>query len=97
MLSKQQKSQNQQRHYLRIAIRFFTYVLGFTLAAIAFWVTSNFGQASLEQVLYHAQFGMEGLVTTDVGIVRSFILTCLVLPIALRCCCCLLNIQLPCM
>ena len=83
MLSKQQKSQNQQRHYLRIAIRFFTYVLGFSLAAIAFWVTSNFGQASLEQVLYHAQFGMEGLVTTDVGIVRSFILTCLVLPVSL--------------
>ncbi|MES2501890.1 MAG: sulfatase-like hydrolase/transferase [Pseudomonadota bacterium] len=83
MLSNEQKSQNQQRHYLRIAIRFFTYLLGLTLAAIAYWVTSNFGRASLEQVLYHAQFGMEGLVTTDVGIVRSFILTCLALPISI--------------
>lgn len=83
MLSNEQISQNQQRHSLRATVRFFTYLFAFTLASIAYWVTSNFGQASLEQVLYHAQFGMEGLVATDVGIVRSFILTCLALPISL--------------
>lgn len=83
MLSSDQISQNQQRHYLRAAVRFFSYLFAFFLASIAYWVTSNFGQASLEQVLYHAQFGMDGLVATDVGIVRSFILTCLALPISL--------------
>lgn len=80
MLSKQQISQNHQRHYLRAAVRYFTYLCAFLLAGIAFWVNSNFGQASLEQVLYHAQFGTDGLVTMDTGIVRSFILTCIALP-----------------
>ena len=80
MLTKQQISQNHQRHYLRAVVRFFTYLFAFLLAGIAFWVSSNFGQASLEQVLYHAQFGTDGLVTMDTGIVRSFILTCIALP-----------------
>lgn len=80
MLSKQQISQNHQRHYLRAAVRFFTYLFAFLLIGIAFWVSSNFGQASLEQVLYHAQFGTDGLVAMDTGIVRSFILTCIALP-----------------
>lgn len=80
MLSKQQISQSQQRHYLRAAIRFFTYLFAFLLASNAFWVSSNFGHASLEQVLYHAQFGMDGLVSMDTGIVRSFIITCIALP-----------------
>ena len=83
MLSRKQIGQNQQRHYLRAAVRFFSYLFAFSLASIAYWVTSNFGKSSLEQVLYHAQFGMEGLINTDIGIVRSFILTCLALPVSI--------------
>ena len=82
MLAQQQIKQNQQRHFLRAAIRFITYLCAFFLASIAYWVTSNFGKASIEQVLYHAQFGMGGLVDTDVGIVRSFVNLCLLVPIA---------------
>lgn len=82
MLSRKQIGQNQQRHYLRAAVRFFSYLFAFSLASVAYWVTSNFGKSSLEQVLYHAQFGLEGLINTDTGIVRSFILTCLALPIS---------------
>ncbi len=83
MLSSEQKSQSQHRHYLRAGIRFFSYLFAFCLAGIAYWVNSNFGQASLEQVLYHAQFGMDGLINTDVGILRSFIITCIVLPVSI--------------
>jgi phosphoglycerol transferase len=82
MLTRKQVHQNQQRHYLRATVRFVTYLCAFFLASIAYWVTSNFGKSSLEQVLYHAQFGMEGLVTTDTGIVRNFIATCLALPVS---------------
>ena len=83
MLSKHQISQNHQRHYLRAAVRFFTYLLAFLLAGNAFWVSSNFGHASLEQLLYHLQYGMDGLVTMDTGIVRSFILVTIALPFAI--------------
>lgn len=81
MLDQAQINQNQQRHYLRGAIRFLVYALAFFLAALAYWVNSNFGKASLEQVLYHAQFGMTGLVDTDVGIIKSFVSWCIALPV----------------
>jgi phosphoglycerol transferase len=81
MLDQAQVIQNQQRHYLRGAIRFLVYAIAFFLAAIAYWVNSNFGKASLEQVLYHAQFGMTGLVDTDVGIIISFVSWCIVMPV----------------
>lgn len=81
MLISDQFIQNQQRHYLRGSIRFLVYALAFFLAAIAYWVNSNFGKASLEQVLYHTQFGMTGLVDTDVGIIKSFVSWCIALPL----------------
>ncbi len=81
MLAQKQIHQNQQRHFLRATIRFLSYLCAFFLASIAYWVTSNFGKSSLEQILYHAQFGMEGLVDTDIGIVKSFATLCLALPI----------------
>ncbi len=81
MLAQQQIIHNQLRHFVRAAIRFLTYLCAFFLASIAYWVTSNFGKASIEQVLYHAQFGVGGLVDTDIGIVRSFVTLCLLVPI----------------
>jgi phosphoglycerol transferase len=53
------------------------------LATLAYWVGENFGKPPLEQVLYHLQFGMNGLVDTDVALIHSFVHTCLVWPIAL--------------
>lgn len=81
MLDQQQIHHNQQRHYLRGSIRFLVYAFAFFLAAIAYWVNSNFGRASLEQILYHAQFGLQGLVDTDVGIIKSFISWCVAFPL----------------
>jgi phosphoglycerol transferase len=66
------------RHFIRPLIRLMVYFAAFFLLFFAFWVNDNFGEPSLEQILYHMQFGMEGLVDTDIGIVHSFINHCLV-------------------
>jgi len=56
-------------------------MLALFLACLAYWVNENFGEPSLEQVLYHVQFGMEGLVDTDTALVKSFLQLCLVVPL----------------
>ncbi len=70
------------KHSLRLLLRFFTYLAAFFLLTLAYWVRTNFGEPSLEQVLYHVQFGMEGLVDTDTALIKSFAKICLALPIA---------------
>lgn len=64
-------------------MRFIVYFVAFFLSFSAYWVNNNFGDPSLEQVLYHLQFGMDGLVDTDAGIVRSFVEECFYWPLAL--------------
>ena len=71
------------RHTIRSFFRFLIYFAAFFLATLAYWVGENFGKPPLEQVLYHLQFGMNGLVDTDVALIHSFVHTCLVWPIAL--------------
>ena len=83
MLTRLQIIHNRHRHWLRAFIRFLTYLLAFFLSAIAYWIADNFGEPSLEQVLYHAQFGMEGLVDTDTALIKSFLLWCVLLPSSL--------------
>ena len=61
------------RHFFRLAIRFFVYFLALFLVFAGLWVNRNFGEPSLEQILYHLQFGMDGLVDTDPFFVNSFI------------------------
>ena len=83
MLTRIQQIHNRHRHQLRALIRFFTYLLAFFLTAIAYWIADNFGEPSLEQVLYHAQFGMDGLVDTDTALIKSFLTWCIALPAGL--------------
>lgn len=61
------------RHFFRLAIRFFVYFLALFLVFAGLWVNRNFGEPSLEQILYHLQFGMDGLVDTDPFFVNSFL------------------------
>jgi len=77
----QMSAHHRRRHVLRGAIRFITYLCAFFLMAVAVWIADNFGEPSLEQLLYHAQFGMGGLVDTDAAIIKSFVLWCVALPI----------------
>ena len=83
MLTRLQIIHNRHRHWLRAFIRFLTYLFAFFLCAIAYLIADNFGEPSLEQVLYHAQFGMEGLVDTDSALIKSFLLWCVALPLSL--------------
>ncbi|OYY49872.1 MAG: hypothetical protein B7Y48_04625, partial [Methylophilales bacterium 28-44-11] len=53
------------------------------MVTLAYWVGENFGAPPLEQVLYHLQFGLNGLVDTDAALIQSFIQTCLVWPVSL--------------
>jgi phosphoglycerol transferase len=71
------------RHTIRSTIRFLIYFFAFFLVALAYWVGDNFGRPPLEQVLYHLQFGMSGLVDTDAKLIESFVQICLVWPIGL--------------
>lgn len=80
MLTRIQQIHNRHRHQLRALIRFLTYLLAFFLTAIAYWIADNFGEPSLEQVLYHAQFGMDGLVDTDTALIKSFVQSCITIP-----------------
>lgn len=68
-------------HTLRSLVRFAMYCLAFFLIGVAYWVTDNFGEPSLEQVLYHIQFGMEGLVDTDPALIQSFVKTAILTPL----------------
>ena len=72
---------SEHRHLLRAILRAKLYLIAGFFAAVAYWVNRNFGEASLEQVLYHLQFGMEGLVDTDKGLIKDFICTCLLIPL----------------
>ncbi|MDO9393814.1 MAG: phosphatidylglycerol--membrane-oligosaccharide glycerophosphotransferase, partial [Methylotenera sp.] len=80
MLSRIQKLHNRHRHAVRGFIRFLTYLGAFFLISIAYWIADNFGEPSLEQILYHAQFGVQGLVDTDAAIIKSFLSWCIALP-----------------
>lgn len=77
-----QQLHNRHRHFVRGLIRFLTYLAAFFLSALAYWIADNFGEPSLEQVLYHAQFGMEGLVDTDTALIKSFLTWCVAIPTA---------------
>lgn len=83
MLKSLQQFHLRFRHSIRSVSRFLIYFIAFFLVALAYWVGENFGEPPLEQVLYHLQFGMNGLVDTDVALIRSFVETCLVWPIGL--------------
>lgn len=74
------KLNNTYRHLLRGFIRFTIYLLSFFIFSIAVWIAINFGQPSLEQLLYHAQFGFTGLLDTDIAIIQSFLVWCIAVP-----------------
>ncbi len=82
MLTRVQQLHNRHRHLVRGLIRFLTYFAAFFLSTLAYWIADNFGEPSLEQVLYHAQFGMEGLVDTDTALIKSFLTWCVAIPTA---------------
>lgn len=83
MAMPEQSPQHKHRHGLRSLLRFLLYFLSFFLVCFAFWTSDNFGEPPLDQVLYHLQFGMEGLVDTDAQLIKTFVQVAVLLPLAL--------------
>jgi phosphoglycerol transferase len=65
---------------LRALLKILAYGLACSLFAIPYWVQTQFGTVSVEQVLYHLSFGAEGLFTSDPALIFSFIRIGIVLP-----------------
>ncbi len=63
-----------------VTTKFSAYWLAFFLLMTGIWVKRKFGEVSFEQVIYHLQFGAEGVLEADTSLVRSFIRNCFILP-----------------
>ena len=62
-------------------LRFLAYWLAFFFLFSSFWIANNFGKPSIEQILYHLQFGLQGLVDTDMRLVVNFVQQALLVPL----------------
>ena len=59
---------------------FAAYWLAFALLAVGHWIARKYGEPTFEQLLYHLQFGAQGLVETDPRLIQSFVRNCLLAP-----------------
>lgn len=59
------------------------YWIAFTLLALGAWIARKFGEPSFEQLLYHIQFGADGLIEADQEMVHSFLRNCVGAPFLL--------------
>lgn len=59
---------------------FAAYWLAFSLLAVGHWVARKYGEPTFEQLLYHLQFGADGLAQTDPTLIRSFVRNCIAAP-----------------
>lgn len=64
-------------------LRFLAILAGCLLYAIPRWLNEEFGQVSIDQVLYHLRFGSEGVLASDPEITHRFLWRGLALPIVL--------------
>lgn len=62
---------------------FAAYWLAFSLLAVGHWVARKYGEPTFEQLMYHLQFGADGLAQTDPGLIRSFVRNCIGAPVLL--------------
>ncbi|MES2200707.1 MAG: sulfatase-like hydrolase/transferase [candidate division FCPU426 bacterium] len=67
---------------LSFILRYAAYAAAGFLLVSGFWLKKKFGTPSFEQVLYHLQFGSEGLADADADLIHSFVKFCLKLPLA---------------
>lgn len=57
--------------------------MAFTLLALGTWIARKFGEPSFEQLLYHMQFGADGLIESDRDMIWSFLRNCVGAPLLL--------------
>ena len=54
-------------------LNFIIYFLAFFLIATGSWVFRYFGSPSFEQILYHFQFGVEGVAHADQEVLNGLV------------------------
>lgn len=68
--------------FARALAKFFIYWFCGIVFTAGFWVNWKFGTPSFDQILYHIQFGVEGVMEADRGMLRSFVRYCIIYPLA---------------
>ncbi|WP_052185243.1 sulfatase-like hydrolase/transferase [Methylotenera versatilis] len=72
-----------QIKFIPIITKFVVYFLAFFIFCFVIWLRQEFGEVSIDQILYHLEFGSEGLLTADQSIIRTFYNKSLLLPLIL--------------
>lgn len=62
------------------AFRFVVFFLAFFIISLMLWLKKEFGKVSFDQVLYHLQFGSEGILTADKSMINAFFNKCILTP-----------------
>lgn len=62
--------------------RFALYLAAFFLAFLSYWLNRYFGVPELDQILYHLDVGVDGLIMADPVLQRRFLRWCIVVPLA---------------
>lgn len=65
---------------LRRPVRWATYLVALLLIFASYWMNRYFGVPELDQILYHLNVGVDGLIMTDPAISRRFVRWCLIAP-----------------
>lgn len=68
---------------IHAVLRYGTYLCAFFLLFLAYWINRYFGRPDMEQIAYHASFGIDGLMATDPVFIRRFVRWCVVAPLLL--------------
>ncbi len=64
-------------------LTFTCYLSAFFIICCVNWISKNFGDVTVDQILYHVQFGADNLIETDKKLVRDFLIKCIYLPLLL--------------
>lgn len=65
---------------IKTLISFLVFFIALFIIALMLWLKKEFGEVSFDQVLYHLQFGSEGILSADDGMIRSFFNKCILTP-----------------
>lgn len=65
----------------KFVIKFLVYFISFALIKLSWLLRNEFGSPTMSQILFHIQFGLDGLLDSDTSQVHTYVKHCLVLPI----------------
>jgi phosphoglycerol transferase len=69
-----------RRYWLRGLLQWGLWWLTFSTFSMTFWIRRKFGAPTFDQFLFHLQLGFHGLLNTEYYVIKSFVVTCALLP-----------------